>query len=72
MFDNFINLYGSFIISYGYNHKNNLITLTYNCHGTYQLKFIFMSFISLIIIFLGLIMNDYDHCYELVLLQTMI
>ena len=59
MFINFMNLYDSFMNSYGYNHKNNLITLKNNFCGSHQLKFIFLNLF-------GLVMNNYVHCYELV------
>ena len=66
MFDNFTNIYDSFMNSSEYNNKNNLVTLKYNCRGAHQLKFIFINFISLIMNYFDLVMNDYDHCYELV------
>ena len=36
-----------------------------NCRGLDKLKFTFMNFISLIMNYFGLVMNDYDHCYKL-------
>ena len=48
IYGNFMILDGSFVNSYRYNHKIDLVTSKYNCHGVHQLKFIFMNFISLV------------------------
>ena len=63
---NSINMFGNFMIFYGYNHKKDLVTLKYNYREAHSLKFTFMNFISLVTNWYGLIMNDYGNCYELV------
>ena len=58
-----MNFYDSFMNSY-------CILQNINCHGVYPLKFSFMNFMSLIMNYFDLVMNDYGHYYVVGWVQT--